>query len=1008
MKATLFCGLALFRLAATALAANPAMPVIPAAVFNVTNYGAVGNGSADNTASLQAAINAANAAGGGVVEIPAGTFWSGPITLLSGINLRLDAGAMLQALPLYTYPGGVTNAQTFIGCNGAQDLEISGTGTIDGQGAAWWAYNATNNTIVRPMMLNLYNCNRLFIHDVTFQNPPNHHCGLRGNGGNITISNLTVFTTNNSPNTDGLNFVGTNSIIENCRISDGDDNIAMGSTGPIYDLLITNCTFGYGHGVSIGSGISGITNLTVINCTFSNTGNGIRIKCARDNSLPIKNLNYLNLTMANVNLPIVLYSYYDEVGTPDHIAFSQVLAASNSLPVNTTTPLWRDITFSNLNITSPDIGGVIWGPTEQAVSNVTFIRVTNSAPKTFYLYNVHGVKVIDSKFNISSAPTFTLCNADVTVSNSVSGPAVTLTGTAAGAAAFALYNTVAALTNADAFGATPITVSGSALTVSNNFSPPADTLFNFVLGTNAATVSVKGNLVLAGTNNIIAGAGFTNGTYLLMTNTGSLGGALPALGSVPPGYNCVLNTNTARQLRLVVTAAGPQPPAAPASLTATASNSLVTLAWSPSATATNYNVKRSPVSGGAHTTVASTPNTNYSDLQVTNGTAYFYVVSAVNANGEGPDSAEVSATPQPPPAAPNGGVFSDSFSGSTLNAASAPPTPAGTSYELLSSKSWSPPPGISAGHLVFGIPATGSGCIELQALFTNAPLVLASNGDTIALTVAFTNTAGLLTASGSLGFGLYDSGQNFPVPGGLNGTLSITNGFAAGNAQTWLGYFGQLGFTGANSQVLTRPAQNGGGNNNQDCVTTGSSASYGNPAGAAVGTASAAPSLALVAGNPYTEVFAITLAGSNTLAITNSFYSGTGTNGILLSQFGGVAAGSTFLTNGFDALAIGWRETGSQATVMDISKISVDATLAAAPAAPSTAPAAIVMQAAGQQLQLSWPPDHLGWRLQIQTNGPAAGISTNWATVPNSTNIISTNIPISPANGSVFLRLVYP
>jgi hypothetical protein len=742
MRKTVLGGLLLF-LAAAAFAANPAMPVIPSTIFNVTNYGAIGDGSYDNTTNLQAAINAANAAGGGVVEVPAGTFLSGPITLLSSINLRLDAGAMLQALPLYTYPGGATNAQTFVGCNTIHDLEISGTGTIDGQGAAWWAYNATNNTIVRPMMLNLYSVNRLFIHDVTFQNPANHHCGIRQNGGNITISNLTVNTTNNSPNTDGLNFVGTNCIIENCHISDGDDNIAMGSTGPIYDLLITNCTFGYGHGVSIGSGIDvGITNLTVINCTFNNTGSGIRIKCARDNSHPMQNLNYLNLTMTNVNLPIVLYSYYDEVGTPDRIAFSQVLAASNTLPVNTTTPMWRDITFSNINIYSPnnDIGGVIWGPTELPITNVTFIRVTNVAPKTFFLYNVHNVKVIDSVFNFGSSRTFTLCNADVTVSNSVSGPAVTLTGTAAGTNAFALYNTAASLTNADGFGASPVTISGSTLAISNNFLPAPDTVFNFVVGTNSSPVAVKGNLVLAGTNNILAGAGFTNGTYLLMTNTGTVGGVLPVLGSVPSGYNCTLNTNTAKQLRLVVTSTGPQPPSPPTDLAAAAANSLVTLTWSPSATATNYNIKRSLASGGPYAALASTANTNYSDVLVTNGTTYFYVVSAVNTNGEGLDSAEVSALPQPPQTVTNGGEFSDNFTTSTLGSATpAAPTPTGSSYELLSSKTWTPPPSINTNHLIFGIPSTISGCVEVQALFTNAPVMLVSNGDTITLTVTFTN-----------------------------------------------------------------------------------------------------------------------------------------------------------------------------------------------------------------------------------------------------------------------------
>src|SRR5262249_37884946 len=120
---------------------------------------------------------------------------------------------------------------TFISCTNVHDLEISGWGKIDGQGAAWWIYNATNNTIVRPLMLQLYSVNRLFIHDITYQNPPYHHCGIRQFGGNITISNLTVNTPANTPNTDGLNFVGTNCIIENCHITDGDDNIAMGSTG---------------------------------------------------------------------------------------------------------------------------------------------------------------------------------------------------------------------------------------------------------------------------------------------------------------------------------------------------------------------------------------------------------------------------------------------------------------------------------------------------------------------------------------------------------------------------------------------------------------------------------------------------------------------------------------------------------------------------------------------------------------------------------------------------------
>jgi hypothetical protein len=62
----------------------------------------------------------------------------------------------------------------------------------------------------------------------------------------------------------------------------------------------------------------------------------------------------------------------------------------------------------------------------------------------------------------------------------------------------------------------------------------------------------------------------------------------------------------------------------------------------------------------------------------------------------------------------------------------------------------------------------------------------------------------------------------------------------------------------------------------------------------------------------------------------------------------------------------------------------------------------------GGQMQLSWPTDHAGWRLETQTNSPAAGLGTNWVTVPNSTATNQVFVPIDPTGGSVFFRLVYP
>jgi polygalacturonase len=544
------CLLSLFALTSFAHAANPAMPNIPSTVFKITDYGAVGDGVTDNATNIQKAIDTANAAGGGMVEVPAGTFVTGPFELRSSINLHLDAGATIAMLPLARYPGGTENPPTLITCHNIHDLEISGQGTFDGQGRAWWEAFGADRSVARPMIFNLFSADRVFIHDVTYKNPPNHHCGLRGNGGDITISNLTIATDYPSPNTDGLNFVGTNCIIEDCHISDGDDNIAMGSTGPLNDLVITNCVFGHGHGVSIGSGINGVTNLTVINCSFTDGDNGLRIKCPH-RSGPIKDVNYFNLTMTNVRFPIVFYTYYNLIGNPDHVRPSMFMAAP--LPVNASTPDWSDITISNLTATSPDIGGIIWGPAEKPIRDVTLIDVNITAPRTFDLFNVQGVKVIDSQFHFAQGSTFTLYNADLTVSNTVNnGQAISIDGFTS-ANSLALYNADASMQSDDAYGANPLALGGSTLTDNGNLTLAKDKQVNFVLGANAATVAVGGNLALNATLNITAASGFTATSYILFTYTGTLSGQ-PVLGSVPSGYNCTLDTTAPGIVKLVVTA----------------------------------------------------------------------------------------------------------------------------------------------------------------------------------------------------------------------------------------------------------------------------------------------------------------------------------------------------------------------------------------------------------------------------------------------------------------------
>lgn len=95
-------------------------------------------------------------------------------------------------------------------------------------------------------------------------------------------------------------------------------------------------------------------------------------------------------------------------------------------------------------------------------------------------------------------------------------------------------------------------------------------------------------------------------------------------------------------------AASTTPPPVPTGLTATAGNAQVALNWAASSTATSYNVKRATVSGGPYTTVGTSTSTSFTNTGLTNGTTYFYVVSAVNAAGESANSAPASATPSAP------------------------------------------------------------------------------------------------------------------------------------------------------------------------------------------------------------------------------------------------------------------------------------------------------------------------------------------------------------------------
>jgi polygalacturonase len=565
------------------LAQSPALPVIPANSFSITNYGAVGDGVTTNTTAIQNAIDAAFAAGGGTVEFPSGIYLSGPLNFSNSIDLQLDAGAILRMLPYGSYPGGSSPADFITPASGGHDLEVSGTGAIDGnaENSGWW----TNSPLpsVRPTLYFFNKCNRVLIENVTLSNPPSMHLVFKSSGGNITISNLTINTSGSSPNTDGIDLVGTNCIVENSFISDGDDCIALGSTaGTSSGTLVTNCNFGFGHGLSIGSNTAGgVSNLTVVNCTFNGTQYGIRMKSDDASSSGgeggiAQNLFYSNLTMTNIaDGAIVIYSYYNESGTPTGITPAKAASEAIPSPVPATTCVWRNIVISNVtaSVSSHGIAGIVWGRTEMPVTNITLMDVNITAPGTFDVYNACGFQFANSTVTLPAGnSTFTIYNAGLVLTNATN---VTLSGLTS-TNSLALYNSTASTTATDIFGANPITVSGGTLTVSNNYIVPGSTVFDFAAGTNASTVRAVGNLTFgSSTINVTNGPGFGPGTFTLFTYSGSESGSC-ALAAAPPGFNETL-TNPTGQIQLVVSTTGPS--LTPVSLVYSNAGSGLTVSW---------------------------------------------------------------------------------------------------------------------------------------------------------------------------------------------------------------------------------------------------------------------------------------------------------------------------------------------------------------------------------------------------------------------------------------------
>jgi polygalacturonase len=390
------------------------LPVIPNATFNVTNYGAVGDGGTMNTAAIQKTIDAASAAGGGTVLVPAGKFLTRPFTLASSINLHLAKDAfILISDELTSYPAAVARYQDSITASGAHDLEISGAGTIDGQGNAWWtAFRANKSMTHRPFMIKLLNCTRVHVHGVTLCNSPMFHL-VPQNCMDVTIQGITIKAPADAPNTDGIDPSGWNFLIADCMIDVGDDNIAIkpaGSRTPgNKNFTVKNCTFVHGHGCSVGSGTAGgIEDLKVSDCTFNQTDSGIRIKTLRGNGGLLQNCTYENLKMTAVKNPIYIIDYYPERNAPKDPSTEQ------PEPITDRTPFNQNIIIRNVTATNCLTAGTIRGLPEAPITNVTLSNVNISAKAGMKIYYARKIRFAGSKIAAESGRPLMTFDAEVT------------------------------------------------------------------------------------------------------------------------------------------------------------------------------------------------------------------------------------------------------------------------------------------------------------------------------------------------------------------------------------------------------------------------------------------------------------------------------------------------------------------------------------------------------------------------------------------------------------------
>lgn len=272
-------------------------------VYDVTAAGAVGDGKTDDAKAIQQTIDRCSAEGGGRVLFPRNhTFLAGPIELKSNVELHLEATATLKANPdesiyqLSAFGENRGEGMLWLYANDAENLSITGKGTIHGNGIAFMGKELEDSYELKPLadqtfdprphVLTLTAVKNLTIRDVTIKEGAYWTVHLIGCDGAV-IDGIQLLNNLKIRNGDGIDIDHSKNVrIANCHITSGDDCICLKNRrefekyGSCHDITVTNCVMSSRScAIKIGSeNMDSIYNVVFDNCiiTASNRGLGIQ------------------------------------------------------------------------------------------------------------------------------------------------------------------------------------------------------------------------------------------------------------------------------------------------------------------------------------------------------------------------------------------------------------------------------------------------------------------------------------------------------------------------------------------------------------------------------------------------------------------------------------------------------------------------------------------------------------------------------------------------------------